>query len=125
MHTIVFKNTGEFVAGRKLYKLCLIFCLYFKHYFFCSVHNLFFILVNGEAYDYIGSQRLVWDMMHGNFPKEKENWAKPEENMAEFKLDDVRLIIEIGQITDRGSHTLYLHSVTTDQETKEKVKGIF
>jgi len=32
-----------------------------------------FILFNGEAYDYIGSSRVVYDMLDGNFPNDLIN----------------------------------------------------
>ena len=34
-----------------------------------SKKNVLFALLNGEAFDYIGSSRMVYDMEKGDFPK--------------------------------------------------------
>lgn len=47
-----------------------------------------FILFNGEAYDYIGSSRLVYDMQNGNFPN----------NDISFNKDHIGLFVELSQI---------------------------
>lgn len=47
-----------------------------------------FILFNGEAYDYIGSSRIVYDMSNGDFPN----------NLIKFNKDHVGLFIELSQI---------------------------
>lgn len=47
-----------------------------------------FILFNGEAYDYIGSSRMVYDMQKGNFPNQVIN----------FNKDHIGLFIELSQI---------------------------
>ncbi|XP_076236424.1 nicastrin isoform X2 [Calliopsis andreniformis] len=60
--------------------------------------NVVFSLLNGEAFDYIGSSRLVYDLKEGNFN------ALGGVNL---KLDDIKCIIEFGQL-NKGN--LYLHS---------------
>lgn len=50
--------------------------------------NIMFILFNGEAYDYIGSSRLVYDMQNGNFPNDDIN----------LNLDHIGLFVELSQI---------------------------
>lgn len=47
-----------------------------------------FILFNGEAYDYIGSSRMVYDMKNGEFPN----------NIINFNQDHVGLFVELSQI---------------------------
>lgn len=47
-----------------------------------------FVLFNGEAYDYIGSSRLVYDMLEGDFPN----------NIIKFNKDHVGLFVELSQI---------------------------
>lgn len=47
-----------------------------------------FILFNGEAYDYIGSSRLVYDMQNGNFPN----------NNINLNQDHIGLFVELSQI---------------------------
>lgn len=47
-----------------------------------------FILFNGEAYDYIGSSRIVYDMLQGNFPN----------NIIKLNKVHVGLYVELSQI---------------------------
>ena len=35
--------------------------------------NVLFALLNGEAFDYIGSSRMVYDMENGLFPKPNDD----------------------------------------------------
>ncbi|VVC32764.1 Hypothetical protein CINCED_3A001406 [Cinara cedri] len=51
-------------------------------------NNIMFILFNGEAYDYIGSSRIVYDMLQGDFPN----------NIIKFNKDHVGLYVELSQI---------------------------
>lgn len=57
-----------------------------------------FSLLNGEAFDYIGSSRLVYDLKEGSF---RSLGGKL------LKLDQISSVIEIGQL---GEGPLYLHS---------------
>lgn len=50
--------------------------------------NIMFILFNGEAYDYIGSSRVVYDMMDGNFPND----------LIKLNQSHVGLFVELSQI---------------------------
>lgn len=47
-----------------------------------------FILFNGEAYDYIGSSRVAYDMLKGNFPN----------NIVKLNQDHIGLFVELSQI---------------------------
>jgi len=47
-----------------------------------------FVLFNGEAYDYIGSSRMVYDMFNGDFPN----------NLIKFNQDNIGLFVELSQI---------------------------
>ncbi|XP_016914122.1 nicastrin isoform X2 [Apis cerana] len=60
--------------------------------------NVVFALLNGEAFDYIGSSRLIYDLKEGNFN------ALGGVNL---KFDDIKSVIEFGQLT-KGK--LYIHS---------------
>lgn len=66
--------------------------------FSVSDTNVVFSLLNGEAFDYIGSSRLIYDLKEGNFN------ALGGVNL---KLDDIKCVIEFGQL-NKGN--LYLHS---------------
>lgn len=47
-----------------------------------------FILFNGEAYDYIGSSRMVYDMLDGNFPND----------LIKLNQSGIGLFVELSQI---------------------------
>lgn len=47
-----------------------------------------FILFNGEAYDYIGSSRVVYDMWNGDFPND----------LIKLNQSRVGLFVELSQI---------------------------
>ncbi|XP_055301912.1 nicastrin [Sitodiplosis mosellana] len=61
-------------------------------------YNVMFMLFNGEAYDYIGSQRFVYDLEKGAFPPSSEN---------PIKLSDIKLFIDIGSLDSPNSTTIY------------------
>lgn len=61
--------------------------------------NVLFVLFNGEAYDYIGSSRIVYDMEHGWFPFKEHP----------ISLDDISLFIELSQL--RNNKTVTYHSL--------------
>lgn len=61
-----------------------------------------FSLLNGEAFDYIGSSRLVYNLKKGNFN------ALGGVNL---KLDDIKSVIEFGQL-NKGN--IYLHANNGD-----------
>ncbi|KAL0966300.1 hypothetical protein UPYG_G00293580 [Umbra pygmaea] len=58
-------------------------------------HNILFAFFQGEAFDYIGSSRMVYDMENGKFV---------------INLDNVHSILEVGQVALRNGTDLYLHS---------------
>lgn len=64
------------------------------------------MLFNGETYDYIGSQRLVFDMQNGEFPLKPDPSIKY--NMPLIRLEDIALFIELGQLSKANS--LYIHA---------------
>ncbi|XP_054001491.1 nicastrin isoform X1 [Hylaeus anthracinus] len=70
----------------------------FKNVTIPNETNVVFSLLNGEAFDYIGSSRLVYDLKEGNFN------ALGGVNL---KFDDIKCVIEFGQL-NKGK--LYFHS---------------
>lgn len=56
-----------------------------------------FALVNGEAQDYIGSSRIVYDMQHGEFPSSSQP----------LRLEHVDQIIDLNQLD--SSSKLFVH----------------
>eukprot|EP00092_Neocalanus_flemingeri_P064854 GFUD01078765.1.p1 GENE.GFUD01078765.1~~GFUD01078765.1.p1 ORF type:complete len:728 (-),score=215.66 GFUD01078765.1:216-2399(-) len=78
-----------------------------------GVENIMFLLVNGEAFDNTGSSRLVFDMERGEFPHSLDlsgtndfaNGTQPTLN-----LTNIRTMIELGQLSNYSSSTLFLHT---------------
>uniref|UniRef100_A0AAR2K288 Nicastrin n=1 Tax=Pygocentrus nattereri TaxID=42514 RepID=A0AAR2K288_PYGNA len=78
--------------------------------------NIFFTFFQGEAFDYIGSSRMVYDMENSKFV---------------IDLDNVHSLLEIGQIGLRNGQSLWMHSdpvsrknTTVNKQVSEKeLKG--
>jgi len=68
--------------------------------------NVIFSLLNGEAFDYIGSSRMVYDLKQNNFN------ALGGINL---KFDDIQSVIEFGQL---GQGKIFLHSNGKDNMTE-------
>lgn len=62
--------------------------LFFEQILKFSARNIMFILFNGEAYDYIGSSRVVYDMLDGNFPND----------LIKLNQSHIGLFVELSQI---------------------------
>lgn len=65
-------------------------------------NNIMFILFNGEAYDYIGSSRMVYDMLHDDFPND----------IVKLKQSHVGLYVELSQI--HYDKEVFFHPVITN-----------
>jgi nicastrin len=65
-----------------------------------SMKNVLFVLFNGESYDYIGSQRFVYDLKNGNFP---------DNNTATnaITMDSIDFMIDLGTMDDLNSLIVY------------------
>ena len=75
-------------------------------------YNILFLAVTGEAWDYIGSQRVVYDMQRDAFPQNTSN--EPH-----FKLSQVHLVFELSHFINalNNSKELFAHS---DPKTASK-----
>lgn len=62
--------------------------------------NVLFMLFNGESYDYIGSQRFVYDLNLGYFPPVRSK-------RAPIKADSIQLHIDIGSLDDTSRVNIY------------------
>lgn len=74
--------------------------IYIYVYLFSLLHletNVVFSLLNGEAFDYIGSSRMVYDLKQNNFNALGTN----------LKFDDIQSVIEFGQL---GKGEIFLHT---------------
>lgn len=65
-------------------------------------YNVLFMLFNGETYDYIGSQRFVYDLEQGVFP--------PDAETNKISITDIKLFIDIGSLDSLNSTTIYRFS---------------
>ncbi|KAL3270672.1 hypothetical protein HHI36_021200 [Cryptolaemus montrouzieri] len=74
--------------------------------------NVLFILFNGESFDYLGSQRIVYDMERGNFPVETENGTSVF--LPVIKAKDITLFIELSQLS-RGDGHVFIHRYKLDR----------
>lgn len=64
--------------------------------------NVLFALFNGEAYDYIGSQRFVYDMRRGEFPPRRQR--RPV-----IRPEQIQLVIDVAGLDDPS--TVYAYQV--------------
>ncbi|CDW52132.1 nicastrin family protein [Trichuris trichiura] len=75
------------------------------------------VLFHGEAFDYIGSSRMVWDMQKNTFP--------PQENVLNssyVNLSHIGFLFELSHITDSDSGQLYLHVDPSSYKNHSKTK---
>jgi len=79
-----------------------------------GVSNIMFLLINGEAFENTGSSRLVYDMEQGDFPQalDLENTdTLANGTQATLNLTNIRSLIELGQLSNKFSNNLYMHTV--------------
>lgn len=84
-----------------------------EHFFLDK--NVLFVLFNGESYDYIGSQRLVYDIENDSFPTRSD--PKSDSYIPPIKLSDISLLIELNQL----SQSKHIHAFM--QEDKDEIKN--
>ncbi|XP_072378978.1 nicastrin [Diabrotica undecimpunctata] len=80
--------------------------------------NVLFFLFNGETYDYIGSQRMLYDMVYGNFPIDN---VEGSDILPPIIPKNIELFIEISQLGN-ANKTLYVHSKGEDQSVSNFTK---
>lgn len=62
--------------------------------------NVLYVIFNGESYDYIGSQRFVYDLKHLSFP-----FKSTQTNPITF--DNIKFIIDLGILDDLNNIKLF------------------
>lgn len=75
--------------------------------------NVLFILFNGETFDYIGSQRMVYDMQKGDFPVkglEENNNILPI-----IRPENISLFIELSQLGN-SKNKVFVHYLNQSAE---------
>lgn len=63
--------------------------------------NVMFILFNGESYDFIGSQRFVYDLKKGNAFPAPSSYTRP------LTLDNILMMIDIGPLDSFNELSFY------------------
>lgn len=62
--------------------------------------NVLFVIFNGESYDFIGSQRFVYDINKGYFPLRSQS-------THEIGIDNIAMMIDIGSLDDLQRISVY------------------
>ncbi|KAJ8316120.1 hypothetical protein KUTeg_006134 [Tegillarca granosa] len=71
--------------------------------------DILFAFFNGEAFDYIGSSRMIYEMEKGDFPAKKR--GNPNElTLHKITLDHLSHFIEVNQLGYRDKDSLWIHS---------------
>jgi len=79
-----------------------------------GVENVMFLLLNGESFDNTGSTRLLYDMERGEFPHSLDLTDKDtyiNGTQPNLKTSNIRVMLELGQLSNSLSNTLYMHTV--------------
>lgn len=94
-----------------------------------GVENVMFLLLHGESFDYIGSSRLVYDMINDAFPynltesaKSKRFYDNGTQNL--LNISHIRSILELGQMSNVNSDNdvfLHLDRATASLPETEKI----
>lgn len=77
--------------------------------------NIMFVLFNGESYDYIGSQRLVFDLKHQQLFPSKFSYTRP------LTFENIIAAIDIGPLD--GFNELVLYSTNDNNFAKKFVEN--
>ncbi|XP_065073067.1 nicastrin [Ochlerotatus camptorhynchus] len=80
--------------------------------------NVLFMFFNGESYDYIGSQRFVYDLQKGAFPT-KGSLTNP------ISMENIDLMIDLGTMDDLNKLRIYNASdISAVSEIAQMIKRI-
>ena len=60
--------------------------------------NVMFTFFNGEAFDYIGSSKMMYDMQNNKFPKEIITNDEGQVQWPLIDIESIRAHIEVGQL---------------------------
>ncbi|XP_033163062.1 nicastrin isoform X1 [Drosophila mauritiana] len=82
-----------------------------------DLHNVLFVTFNGESYDYIGSQRFVYDMEKLQFPTESTGTPP-------IAFDNIEFMLDIGTLDDISNIKLHaLNGTTLAQQILERLNN--
>lgn len=77
--------------------------------------NVLFVAFNGESYDYIGSQRFVYDMENLAFPTRSTRTTP-------ISFDNIEFMLDIGTLDDIGN--IKLHTLTSTLLAKQLLQQL-
>lgn len=91
--------------------------------------NILFSIFEGEAWDYIGSSRMVYDMINNNFPlKNDENINATINQVGLHHIDSIIDIKQVGIITkEKEKKVLFLHTdplSNRDEDISQKTNDL-
>ncbi|XP_023018628.2 nicastrin [Leptinotarsa decemlineata] len=78
--------------------------------------NILFMLFNGETYDYIGSQRMLYDMLRGDFPI--RGVSEANDILPIIHPENISLYIELSQMGNTNND-LFVHYLVDNEEINE------
>lgn len=81
-----------------------------------------FALFNGETYDYMGSQRFVYDIQTNAFPMERNDEIKHQVPLV--SLSDIKLVVDLGQLSLDSKRNVVLHQVEYETNKNNEVNII-
>ncbi|KAL8588743.1 hypothetical protein ACOMHN_042085 [Nucella lapillus] len=72
--------------------------------------DVMFTFLQGEAFDYIGSSRMVYEMQNGRFPVDFSDDDKEDVNLQRINLTHIAQFVELSQVGMRqDENSLWLH----------------
>ena len=73
--------------------------------------NVLFLLLNGESWDNIGSSRFLYDLEQGEF-------------VTNLSLANIKTVLELGQLSNLHTDTVYLHTVNSPDDLVTKIQSL-
>lgn len=73
--------------------------------------NVLFVFFSGESYDYMGSQRFLYDMENGDFPLPAEEAG---DLLPQIRPENISLFVEFSQLSHSGG--VYAHILENNSE---------
>lgn len=83
--------------------------------FFFLGTNVLFVFFSGESYDYMGSQRFLYDMENGEFPVPVEEAG---DLLPQIRPENISLFIEFSQLSH--SDGVYAHVLEDNAEVRRE-----
>ncbi|KAL4228444.1 hypothetical protein ACF0H5_011490 [Mactra antiquata] len=81
-----------------------------------NTKDILFVFFQGEAFDYIGSGRMVEDMIRNQFPS-----SEGSQYLKQINLDHISHIIEVNQLAFRDNGKVWIH---TDPISRSKLPQV-